>query len=256
MPGGTGVQRRGGQAGWQAVLDAAAALQLHRRSLLAELERSRPPVDIRVVSGGPLLNEHLRRESGSWRHLLSIRPRTVAPELEYSLPNNRRLVDKGLTMTSVFDRLGTSDAALGLLAGETKGRYVLADAPVQMKVIDHRSVMLEGPGPDTCVMVVQRPATVELAVRYWAAVMVTSDPVPAADPAAGVLTERQQVVVRLLREGWTDERVAAALRVSVRTVRTDIAAVLESVGARSRFAAAWRLASTESDRGLGAPSDT
>jgi DNA-binding NarL/FixJ family response regulator len=59
------------------------------------------------------------------------------------------------------------------------------------------------------------------------------------DNAAG-LTSRQADVVRLLAEGLTNTEIAARLVLSVRTVDTHVAAVLDKLGARTRREAAAR----------------
>ena len=65
-----------------------------------------------------------------------------------------------------------------------------------------------------------------------------STPEPARTPT---LTSRQQQVVALLLSDLADEAVAASLGVSVRTVRSDVAAILAALGVKSRFAAGARL---------------
>ena len=66
------------------------------------------------------------------------------------------------------------------------------------------------------------------------------------DPPDGVstlgdLTPRQRQVVALMATGTGDEAIAASLGVSVRTVRSDIAALLDVLGVKTRFAAGVRL---------------
>jgi DNA-binding CsgD family transcriptional regulator/tetratricopeptide (TPR) repeat protein len=65
------------------------------------------------------------------------------------------------------------------------------------------------------------------------------------DNPAG-LTERQADVVRLLAEGLTNAEIAARLVLSVRTVDTHVAAILNKLGARTRRDAAARA----NERGL------
>jgi DNA-binding CsgD family transcriptional regulator len=51
---------------------------------------------------------------------------------------------------------------------------------------------------------------------------------------------RHEMVLRLLAEGHTDQAIARRIGVSVRTVRNDVALVMGSLGARSRFQAGVR----------------
>jgi DNA-binding NarL/FixJ family response regulator len=67
--------------------------------------------------------------------------------------------------------------------------------------------------------------------------------VPAGD-RIGVLsdlTPRQRQVVALMADGLGDDAIATAIGVSTRTVRSDIAALLDLLGVRTRFAAGVRL---------------
>jgi DNA-binding NarL/FixJ family response regulator len=57
----------------------------------------------------------------------------------------------------------------------------------------------------------------------------------------GDLTPRQGQVVALMASGANDDAIAAALGVSVRTVRSDVAGILDALGVQSRFAAGVRL---------------
>jgi len=62
--------------------------------------------------------------------------------------------------------------------------------------------------------------------------------VPAADDVGGLLSSREQEVLRLLAEGMTDREIGAALFVSRRTVTSHVSSILAKLGAPSRAAAA------------------
>jgi DNA-binding NarL/FixJ family response regulator len=112
-----------------------------------------------------------------------------------------------------------------------------------MKIVDRRSVLLQGPVIDgePTVMSVSSAPCLEAAWRYWEAAIASA--FPAADGVATIddLTSRQRQVAALLATGIGDEAIAASLGVSVRTVRSDVAALLDTLGVRSRFAAGVRL---------------
>ena len=57
------------------------------------------------------------------------------------------------------------------------------------------------------------------------------------DTADDSLTGPQRHVLRLLSSGMSDEAIARASGMSVRTVRRHVTAILEQLGASSRFAA-------------------
>jgi DNA-binding NarL/FixJ family response regulator len=56
---------------------------------------------------------------------------------------------------------------------------------------------------------------------------------PAAEPASGRLTGREREIVQLLAEGKTNKEIAGILNISVKTVDTHRANVMEKLGLRS-----------------------
>jgi DNA-binding CsgD family transcriptional regulator len=142
-------------------------------------------------------------------------------------------------MVSIFDRDGTTPAAQRMLENERGGIYYLSYVPVQMRVVDHREVYLQGPEIDGegSVMCLTSARVLDAALRYWQAVLRLAEPCrPRADRVPD-LSSRQRQIMELLRQGMADARVAQVLGVSTRTVRYEIAAVMDELGARSRFAA-------------------
>jgi DNA-binding NarL/FixJ family response regulator len=104
-------------------------------------------------------------------------------------------------------------------------------------------VLLQGPtveGEPTVMSVSVSPC-LEAAWRYWEAALECSFPVGGEETAIGDLTPRQRQIVALMATGVGDEAIATSLGVSVRTVRSDIAAVLDALGVKTRFAAGVRL---------------
>lgn len=230
----------------QEVLDASARLQVRRSEVAAALVRG-PVADAEILaagSTGPELNQRLWGHSDDWHEMHSVRTWATVEQLRFSLPNNRRLLERGLRMESVFDASGLGLGALLLLANEPAADYLISFAPLEMKIIDRRYVMLQGPtlsdGVET-VMAVRSPACLEAAWRYWE--VVRKHALPARDWAGALvdLTPRQRQVVALMSTGLGDDAIADTLGVSVRTVRSDIAALLDLLGVRSRFAAGVRL---------------
>jgi DNA-binding CsgD family transcriptional regulator len=227
----------------QAVLDAAALLQVRRTETATALAEGRS-VDAEVVDSGPNRHSQLFLEDqSSWTELLSVRPAATSNQLRGSLPNTRRLLTAGLRMTSVYDADGVSPDARLLLAGERVGTYLVSVAPVQMKIINREHVLLQGPFVDgrATVMAVRSRACLDAAWRYWEVVQKAAIPVGETVDPPGDLTPRQGQVVALMASGANDDAIAAALGVSVRTVRSDVAGILDALGVQSRFAAGVRL---------------
>jgi DNA-binding CsgD family transcriptional regulator len=228
----------------QEVLDAAAALQVRRSEIAAMLARGEPcgaEVVARTLVG---INEWMHEDILGWRDLLSVRPAGTVPQQRVSLPYNRLLVKNGLRMVSLFDHDGCAPEARLLVASEQEGSYLFGVGPVQMKIVDRRYVLLQGPFVDgePTVMAVTVPDCLAAAWAYWHAAVASS--FPAEEEAVGglrVLTVRQRQVVALLADDTRDDAIAEALGVSVRTVRSDVADVMETLGVRSRFAAGARV---------------
>ena len=243
--GGGGLGPRHGipEAARQAVLDAAAVLQV-RRSETAALLAQRPLPDAEIAAHGyDRVNPWLLEAATGWRELLSVRPAGLAAQLRGSLPNNRALVQHGLRMVSIFDVDGLEPEARVLLANEPAGTYLLSVAPVQMKIVDRRFVLLQGPVIDGegTVMAVSSARCLDAAWRYWEAAINTSFPAGDGMNTLGDLTPRQRQVVALMSAGLGDEAIAESLGVSVRTLRSDVAVLLDALGVRTRFAAGIRL---------------
>lgn len=60
------------------------------------------------------------------------------------------------------------------------------------------------------------------------------------DEVGGLLSAREQEVLRLLAEGMTDREIANALAISPRTVESHVSSVLRKLGVRNRAEAAQR----------------
>ncbi|MBO9625898.1 MAG: hypothetical protein J7484_05950 [Microbacterium sp.] len=248
------ANERGGP-NWQAVLDATARFQLHRTELLEDDLDGRD--DVRIFRE-PGLNRSLMEDSHRWASLLSVRTGGTVEELRETLPNNRAVTAAGMSMISLFDWAGTTPAARALVKAEADASYRFTHAPMQMKIIDGAEVLLQGPYLETgrTVLAVRSPEILQAAMGYWRAVLKISW--AAADGAdvltldsrlsASMFTERQLYIAELLGEGMTDQWIADALGVSIRTVRYEIKRLLDRAGAGTRFEAGMKLARLDRSR--------
>lgn len=226
------------------MLDAAAELQLGRSAFARTLVAGDSGAHVRVLAREPGLNDQMIEQSARWQHLLSIRQSTTARNLRVSLPNNRSCLARGLNMTSLFDRDGTTPAARALLQREQRGVYYFVWAPLDLKVIDMAEVILQGPDENglSTVMAVRTPAMLRAAMTYWKAVLATAEPAwISPDGRDRQFTTRQRRILELLSSDMTDQSIADLLGVSLRTVRYDVAGILETLGVTSRFAAGLHL---------------
>jgi DNA-binding CsgD family transcriptional regulator len=228
----------------QAVLDAAAVLQMRRSEAAAQAARGELTGGEVVAVGFAATQEWLATNGRAWSENLSVRPTASVTQLRASLPLNRVVLESGTRMVSVFDYFGLDTDARLLLANEPTGDYLFGRAPVQMKIIDRRFVLLEGPTFDgsSSLMAIHSSSCMDPAWRYWDAIVASAIPVKDAGISnLGVLTQRQRQVVALMASDLGDEAIGASLGVSVRTVRSEVAAILAALGVKSRFAAGVRV---------------
>lgn len=235
-----------GNLSWQKnqrVFEAMTCLQIERSRVSGCVERHQP-VAARVLGrGSEAINRSLVAIAGSWRTLESVRHSGTVGQLRTSLPNNAYLIERGLRMTSLWNYSGLDSESRLILSGEDPTMYFFGFAPLQMKIIDRTSVLLDGPvlqGKPTVIEV--RDAACLCAARaYWDAVLGTTYPCDAETATLADLTLRQRRIVTLMLTSSSDEQIAQKLGVSVRTVRADIAAVLDLLDAPTRFVAGLRL---------------
>ncbi|WP_051432880.1 helix-turn-helix transcriptional regulator [Promicromonospora kroppenstedtii] len=225
------------------VLDELARLQTERSRVSRAMERGER-VAARILGRGTIaINQNMALEVPSWRTLESIRNSGTIGQLAVSLPNNTVVMENGLRMTSVWHFDGLDPEVRLILSAEDPAAYFFGYAPVQMKIVDDAEVFLDGPtirGEPT-VIAVRDTACLDAARGYWAAVRGTMYPCAAEAPPVEGLSERQRRVVTLMLTCPSDEQIARRLGVSVRTVRTEVAAVLDLLDAPTRFVAGVRL---------------
>lgn len=227
----------------QRVHDAAARLRTERGRVADAITHGLPAQARIIGRGAPDINRWMIAASRHWRHLLSARPTGQIEHLRVSMPNNDEVVSGGLDMVSLFDLEKTDPEARLLLAGQDPGIYYFAFVPAQMKIIDRREVLLDGPvvRNEPTVMRVWDAGCMSAAQEYWRAILATAYPCAAETSGLSDLSPRQQQIVGFLAVPLTDEQIAERLGVSVRTVRYDVASILDALGAPTRFVAGLRL---------------
>lgn len=227
----------------QRIHDVAARLRTERGRVVDAITRGVPAAARIIGRGGADINRWMLAESHRWRHLLSARPTGRIDHLRVSMPNNDLLVAAGLTMTSLFDFEGCEPEARLLLAGQDPRIYHFAFVPLQMKIVDRREVLLDGPvmRDEPTVIRVCDADCLRVAYEYWEAITATAYPCAAEKTGLADLSPRQQQIIRFLAVPLTDEQIADRLGISIRTVRYDIASILETLDAPNRFVAGLRL---------------
>lgn len=225
----------------EAIQDAAAVLQLTRSRIAAALQKGHQ-LDATVIGSGSEVNRWMLEAARTWRENLSVRPGASLKGLRISIPNNRACVAGGQQMISIFDDRISATAKM-LLAGETNPRYLLSWAPVQMKIVNREFVLLQGPkiAGQNSVMAVRAANCLKAALQYWTVIYDAAYACGSEVAGIAELSPRQQQIAALLSDDAHDEAIAHVLGISVRTVRSDIAALMAALGVRSRFAAGQRL---------------
>lgn len=201
-----------------------------------------------VATGVDNLNRWSMNAARSWSSLLSATPATSVTRLARSVAHNRRLVERGLKMQSVFD-FGDSDSdAWPFLAAaqpDAAEVYFASFAPVTMRIVDYRFVLMQGPIETPSILRMSTPAALEAALLHWNTLFAHAVPcTEVSDPQhASPLTARQTLIIEQLRRGSTDAQIAASMSVSTRTVQSEVASVMARYGVTSRFALGYAYAS-------------
>ncbi len=218
--------------------------------------RQRPlHTGVRVLTGVPDIRRAAEQLLGESRReqLLSL---PVGCEFERS-PRWQLHVESALDRNVTTRRLAslgtvTAEALHELRSLTDRGMStrVMARLPTPFMVTDRRLALVYLPHQEAAgrAAVLNDPVLVavltDLFDRHWEAASVLPD----GDlSAATTLSARQREIADLLACGHTDESVARRLGVSVRTVRAEVAALRDTLGADSRFQAGVRYASVQSD---------
>lgn len=230
------------------VLEAALRLSRARDAVAARYAVTEGDDHGQVVARGEQLFDYVMAASFGWRELLATR--TASPNgsagIVTGLRNNRRILDTGTRMESIFADHGFDDDLPEMLSGQPSESR-LGFVPFEMKILDGRKVMLEGPqvGDERSLMIVGHPAVVGAAHDYWEAAKRAARPsaeVAERGPSAlAQFSVRQRAVIALLSRDVADDKAAELLGISVRTLRSEVAAVKDRLGVDSRFAAGMAL---------------
>lgn len=178
-----------------------------------------------ALPGGPYGLEYLR---SSWTTDVATLHRGVALSALYQ-GNAVRSPDVLRYLTD-FARAGAQVRVSGRLAHRT----IIVDREVAVVGVDEDSLSVP-------FLVVREPAMVRSFHAQFAAQWRVS-PSVGLGPEDALATETVRETLEILQLGVTDEVAARRLGVSVRTVRRRVAAVMELLGAGSRFEAGVRAA--------------
>lgn len=225
----------------QRLLDAAMPLLVIRARLCADRAGDRHGVKVQRFDSAASADDRVAELSGPPDELVAVTQLAGLDHTAYAdlTRRNERAVQDGQQLTSLFDITGGSLPTAESLLNAHHMPYYFGFGPVRLKVFDRRTVLVDGPPTiqTPSIMLISRPDAVTAALGYVEVVKSYSVAVGdlARDPVD--LNRREHAIARLLAEGATDSVIARALSLSGRTVRADVAALSEALGAGSRFAA-------------------
>lgn len=222
------------------------------RGGVREVERDRDPgnaASIDLVSGEEQVTAMLwRLQARAARELLYLVKHPFPPEP--ARPRGGTPVrDAGtepVAMRVVYEAPATPVA--GPLREAGPDVRLMPEVPIGLMVVDREIAVVPAAGgsvgdPEE-VLVIDAPAVVEALATLFERVWGEAAPYPVeGTPNVG---ERRRRVLAMMAAGLTDDSIARALQVSRRTVQTEVTALADELGARTRF----QIALLASRRGL------
>lgn len=229
------------------ISDAALELQLLRARQIAAWRSSGGATTLCEVAGGEpdQVMAALRRWVSDTRVVLSVHDDPGPVRGWYnSLAGEQDMIRRGYSMASLVDVNSIESPLQSFLADQDDRDYRLGFAPLRIKLLDRVGVVMEGPvvdGERTAILMRER-AALAAGMRYVNAVRASAWRLPESEPELDALSARQRMVAVMLSSGLRDVEIAERLGVSLRTVRSEVAAVLEGLGAATRYEAGFRYA--------------
>ncbi|MFJ9712393.1 LuxR C-terminal-related transcriptional regulator [Streptomyces sp. NPDC101234] len=202
---------------------------------------------IQYIEGVEAIREHLELLNAKVQdEFLTFAPggAQTAANMAASRPLNRRLLDRGIRMRTVYlDSIRHDPPTMAHAEWlESLGARIRTapSLPNRIIVIDRRTALVAADSGNTAAgaVLIDNPGTVTLMCALFESVWQAAEPLSArAAPPSGGLSRQQAEVLRLMARGNTDESIAKSLGISDRTVRRIAAGLLEYLDARSRFQA-------------------
>lgn len=217
-----------------------------KRAALANdvARRASPRASIVAAASGSSASRWIAEAARGRRSLRTALAYPLLDEVGAIVRTCRELAGGGTAVTSVWDVERLPLVTRLMLVAEDVPGARFGFAPAEVQLLDGGCAVLDGPviRGGRSFMAVSDPAAVGAARSYWDAVMSTS--YACAEELAVVedLSRRQIRVLALMVTTRSDEKIAAELRCSLRTVRSDVAQVMSFLDVPTRFAAGVRIA--------------
>ncbi|MEV5162435.1 MULTISPECIES: LuxR C-terminal-related transcriptional regulator [unclassified Streptomyces] len=211
---------------------------------LAAVSDEDPNLAITVLEGRSHIISALKEASGrATEEVLTAQPggNRLAHNLEQGLVNARSAIASGARLRHLYQHParyspGLRDYVAQIPAAHLQVRTV--EQTVDRLIVFDRAVAYIPAAPgDEVALEIRHPALVRYLTRVfevlWAQATPYSEQLPTAAPGAPV-TAVQQTIARLLVEGHVDDVVARELGISVRTCRSHISKLMQTLDAHSR----------------------
>lgn len=173
----------------------------------------------------------------------------TAENMAAARPLNESVLKRGVLMRTVYvDAVRKNPPTVehaNWLTGLGGQVRTVPSLPTRMTIIDRKAAIIPVDGENSGVAAVKLSGhgTLTALCSLFEAVWESAHPLgeaPQHEP--GRLSRQEEAALRLLAEGHTDEGIAKRLGVSPRTARRIATALMEKLGARSRFEAGVRAA--------------
>ncbi|MDX3057317.1 LuxR C-terminal-related transcriptional regulator [Streptomyces sp. NE06-03E] len=218
---------------------------------LATITNEDPNLAITVLEGRPLIMSALQEASArATEEVLTAQPggNRLEHHIQQAIGNGRAAIAGGASLRHLYQHpVRYSPRVREYLARMPGDRLQVRtiEQTVDRLIIFDRTVAYAQAAPrEDVALEIRHPALVRYLTRVyevlWAQATPYSEQLPAPAPGAPV-TAVQQSIARLLLEGRVDDEVARELGISVRTCRSHISKLMQTVDAHSRTQLGARL---------------
>lgn len=226
----------------QQQLDALREMlpRLAAEHMVAAVPRGEP-VGLEVVDPAQLVDLVRGLTARATGELLWLRPdQWRVPESAEIEPWMTSLLRQGRRSRVIYPARALEEAPEALRARAELGEHtrVLADVPGRLAVLGDAAIMRERFSESAGrVVLVRHPALVAALRGYFEELWQRALPVPGLDGEHEATAGARKLLLAQLAAGAKDEQIARTLGLSLRTVRRRVSAVLDELGAASRFQA-------------------
>ncbi|MYY03384.1 MULTISPECIES: LuxR C-terminal-related transcriptional regulator [unclassified Streptomyces] len=211
---------------------------------LASVASTDPNLAITVLEGIPLIDAAIQNATdGAREEVLTLQPSGSRPvdQLKKALGRAQAMADRGVTLRHIYQHPARYSPAIKAYLQEVPAGHIqvrtIEQTVERLFVFDRTVAFIPASADRDVALEIRHPALVRYLIQVyevlWAQAKPLSAPLQATAPHTSVTTA-QLSVARLLAEGNADQIVARKLGISVRTCRTHISKLMQTLGATSR----------------------